>query len=206
MTTVLSGGLVFDEHRGNTLAGSMPSVGILRGVEGGQCLGRASFRIAIHERVSARPGGQSIIDNLVQVIFIETMRASLVALRHSRGLASLADPDIGLALKLMHTAPHAPWTVAVLADRVGLSRSVFAAKFKTLISRSPMQYLFDYRMSLARDLIAEGRSGVKQIAAQLGYATRDAFSIAFKRWSGLAPGAYRRRFIDHADPEDGAPR
>ncbi len=209
LTTLLSGGLVFDKHRGNTLPGSMPSVGILRGVEGSAMPWLEHIlRLLIHERASVRPGRQSIIDNLVQVICIETMRASLVALpdEWSNGLASLADPDIGLALKLMHTAPHAPWTVAVLADRVGLSRSVFAAKFKTLISRSPMQYLFDYRMGLARDLIAEGRSGVKQIAAQLGYATRDAFSIAFKRWSGLSPGAYRRRFIDHADPEDGDPR
>jgi AraC-like DNA-binding protein len=102
----------------------------------------------------------------------------------------------------MHAAPHAPWTVASLADRVGLSRSVFAARFKDRMSKSPMHYLFEFRMGLACGLIADGRSGVKQIATQLGYASRDAFSSAFKRWRGLSPGAYRRLSANCADPED----
>ena len=208
-TTLLCGGLLFDQRRGIALAGSVPSSSIVRGVDGRALpwLEQILRRI-VHERAPARPGWQSIVDHLVQVIFIETIRASVATPPHewSSGLAALADPDIGLALRLMHTAPHARWTVTALADRVGMSRSVFAARFKTLTSRSPMQYLFDYRMGLACDLIAEGRSGGKQIAAKLGYATRDAFSVAFKRWSGLTPKAYRRRCADRAVPEDDGTR
>jgi AraC-like DNA-binding protein len=94
--------------------------------------------------------------------------------------------------------------VAELARRVCLSRSVFASRFKNLLSTSPMQYLMERRMQKACELLAEGQYGIKQIASQVGYASKAAFSNAFKRWSGQSPQVYRRclpkRPTDCIDP------
>jgi AraC-like DNA-binding protein len=89
--------------------------------------------------------------------------------------------------------------VAALADRVCLSRSVFAARFKSLLSKSPMQYLFDCRMQKACAMLSEDRYGIKEIASHVGYATEGAFSNAFKRWSGQSPGSFRRLILKPHD-------
>jgi AraC-like DNA-binding protein len=207
-TALLYGGLLFDTHRREPLLSPLPSFSIVRGIEGKAVPWLEQIlRLILQEGDLAQPGAQSVVDHLIQAIFIQAIRASLVSPRDKSGsgLTAVTDPDIASALKLMQAAPYAPWTVASLADRVGLSRSVFAARFKAQVSQSPMHYLFELRMGLACGLIADGRSGVKQIAAQLGYASRDAFSSAFKRWKGLSPGAYRRLFANCTGAEDDSP-
>jgi AraC-like DNA-binding protein len=106
--------------------------------------------------------------------------------------AALMDPDIGPALRLIHAQPELPWTVALLADRVCMSRSVFADRFKSMVSLSPIRYLLECRMRKACALLMEERYSIKQIAGMVGYASEAAFNSAFKRWNGVAPGRFRR--------------
>jgi AraC-like DNA-binding protein len=82
--------------------------------------------------------------------------------------------------------------VATLADRAGLSRSAFAARFTRLVGKPPLQYLTYWRMQHAQQLLQTSTASIAQIAAQSGYQTEPAFSRAFKHWTGTAPGAYRR--------------
>jgi AraC-like DNA-binding protein len=109
------------------------------------------------------------------------------------------DPDIGRILELMHAQPELPWTVASLADRICISRSRFAERFKALLSKSPIQYLFEHRMAKACALLTEDHYKIKEIAARVGYSTEAAFSKAFKRWSGMAPGTCRKPVFPDAD-------
>ena len=91
-----------------------------------------------------------------------------------------------------------------LAQTARMSRSAFASRFKTLVSKSPARYLLECRMERACEMLAENQYGVKQIASRVGYTTGAAFSNAFKRWSGQSPGEYRRlRFKDAALTEHG---
>ena len=83
--------------------------------------------------------------------------------------------------------------MATLADRAGLSRSAFAARFTRLVGRAPLQYLTYWRMQHAQRLLRASNASIAQIAAQSGYQIEPAFSRAFKHWTGIAPGAYRRR-------------
>jgi AraC-like DNA-binding protein len=133
---------------------------------------------------------------------IQTIRTSLTALPDGRGklFAALMDPDIGPVLGLIHAQPELSWTVASLAERVCMSRSVFAARFKALVSKSPIRYLLECRMRIARALLSEGRYSIKEIAGLVGYATEAAFSSAFKRWSGQAPGHFRHNALKEAEP------
>jgi AraC-like DNA-binding protein len=96
------------------------------------------------------------------------------------------------ALGLMHQRPEEPWTVARIAEQVGLSRSAFAARFVELVGEPPLGYLTRLRMQRASLLLREGATLAK--ASQMtGYASEASFSYAFRQWAGIAPGAFRRR-------------
>jgi AraC-like DNA-binding protein len=153
-----------------------------------------TLKLILDESTLSQPGRQAIVDHLAQIIFIEAIRSCLKTLpiKNSSWLMGLLDPDIGPVLELMHAQPEFPWTVASLAKRVCLSRSVFAARFKSVLLKTPFQYLLECRMQKACTLLSEGRDGIKKIASLSGYATEAAFSNAFKRWSGKTPGAFRR--------------
>jgi len=92
----------------------------------------------------------------------------------------------------MHQKPGDPWTVDSLANQVGLSRSALAQRFTELIGQPPMQYLTRWRLQLAADLLHNSRRAVAAISADVGYDSEAAFSRAFKRELGSAPGAWRR--------------
>ena len=107
-------------------------------------------------------------------------------------LRALVDPDIWKALALMHQRPHHPWTVAELARGVGMSRTGFAVRFKEKAGVSPLDYLTQWRMQKAGDLLRQGEENVEEIALRVGYESGAAFSKAFKREMGFPPGSYRR--------------
>lgn len=93
----------------------------------------------------------------------------------------------------MHEAPHEPWTVASLAHAAGLSRSAFALRFKELTGMTPLDYLTAWRMQKAQKLIVSETSiNLAEIAGMVGYQSESAFSKAFKRETGKAPGLFRR--------------
>ncbi|PYV41555.1 MAG: hypothetical protein DMG06_16720 [Acidobacteria bacterium] len=99
---------------------------------------------------------------------------------------------LGQALALIHNAPQQSWTVASLALRVGMSRAAFAARFRELVGEPPMQYLTRWRMHKAAGMLRSGPESLAEIAGRIGYEAEAAFSKAFKRWAGHAPGAYRQ--------------
>ena len=90
----------------------------------------------------------------------------------------------------MHGAPAQPWTVAALAERVGVSRAAFARRFTTLVGEPPMSYLTGWRIALAADL-RESDDTTESIARRVGYADAFGFSVAFKRLRGVTPTGHR---------------
>ena len=82
--------------------------------------------------------------------------------------------------------------MATLASEGGLSRSAFAEKFKRTTGETPAHYLARLRVRKAMALLRTSDAGLESVAAEVGYANAFAFSKAFKREVGVAPGAYRR--------------
>jgi AraC-like DNA-binding protein len=74
---------------------------------------------------------------------------------------------------------------------VGLSRSVFAERFTEIVGQPPMQYLSLWRMQIASRLLADG-GHVAEVASAVGYESEAAFSRAFKKLVGQAPGTWRK--------------
>jgi AraC-like DNA-binding protein len=92
----------------------------------------------------------------------------------------------------MHDDPAHPWTLQELAERVGMSRSSFAQKFKETVGESPIGYLTRWRMLLAGDRLANSNDPISVISLSLGYESESAFSTAFKRVMGRSPRQYSR--------------
>jgi AraC-like DNA-binding protein len=156
---------------------------------------RLTVEHVIEELNSDRPGFESVITRLAEILFIEAVRVYLDEnsdTANSGWLAALRDQQVGQALALLHAQPHNPWTVASLAGRVALSRSAFAAKFAQLVGEPPLRYLARLRLNTASERLRSSDAKLRAIAAAVGYESVAAFVKAFKRYVGVTPGEYRR--------------
>ncbi len=98
---------------------------------------------------------------------------------------------MGKSLGLLHSRIAHPWTIADLADEVGISRSALVERFTRYVSEPPMTYLTRWRLQLAARSLERTSRGVAEIAADVGYESEAAFNRAFKREFGQPPGRYR---------------
>ncbi|QCY13321.1 AraC family transcriptional regulator [Pseudomonas sp. MPC6] len=157
----------------------------------------SSFRFAISQIAAGRVGSTTVIAKLSELLFVEAVSQYVASLPPERRgwLAGLRDPHIGRALALLHARPTEGWTAEALALEAGMSRSVFAERFTTLVGQPPMQYLTFWRMHVAAQQLREGRGNVAQIGFAVGYESEAAFSRAFKRQFGVSPGSWRRQSV-----------
>jgi AraC-like DNA-binding protein len=154
----------------------------------------ATVRFLRRETREPGIGSETIITRLIDVMFVEAVRAWLKNQPEGSAgwLGALRDPSIGTALGLIHKVPEKQWTVPSLAAQVGMSRSPFAARFTALVGQAPMTYLKHWRLQLAAKLLQNKALALSSIAEQVGYESIPAFSRVFKREFGVAPGQYRR--------------
>jgi len=111
--------------------------------------------------------------------------------RESGWLMGARDPIVGKSLGLLHSRVAHPWTIADLADEVGISRSALVERFTRYLSEPPITYLTRWRLQLAARSLEKTSRGVSEIAADVGYESEAAFNRAFKREYGQPPGRYR---------------
>jgi AraC-like DNA-binding protein len=138
-------------------------------------------------------GREAMLAKLAELMFVEALRAHLESLPpDARGwVAGLRDPQVGRALQVIHGHPCEVWNLDALARAVSMSRSSFADRFAAYVGMPPMQYLTRWRLQLASRLLEDGHT-VTRAAAAVGYQSESAFTRAFKRHVGQAPGAWRR--------------
>jgi AraC-like DNA-binding protein len=154
-----------------------------------------TLRQLIYEARYTSLGSQIMVTRLTDLIFVQAVRAWLADQPEDEGgwLGALRDGQVGKALGLMHRDPAKNWTVESLADAVSMSRSKFAARFKRLVQEPPLAYLSNLRLNLAARLLKEDGLSVGEVSQRVGYESETAFSSAFKRRFGTAPGKYRKR-------------
>jgi transcriptional regulator GlxA family with amidase domain len=104
----------------------------------------------------------------------------------------LSDARLAAAIRKMHGNPARPWTVVQLAKEAALSRSAFFDRFTRAVGVPPMEYLFAWRMAVAKGLLRREDLGLAAIAERVGYSSASTFSTAFSRHVGQPPGRYAR--------------
>ncbi|CAG9210572.1 Transcriptional regulator, AraC family [Paraburkholderia tropica] len=139
-----------------------------------------------------RPARDIVLSRLMEVLLIEALR-SVAGTQASPGLVrGLADARLAAAIRGMHEQPTRAWTVAELAKAAALSRSTFFERFSRAVGVAPMEYLLNWRMALAKDLLRRNAGRVAEIAERVGYSSASTFSVAFTRHVGRPPAQYAR--------------
>lgn len=194
LTQLTCGVVRFDHVAGRQLIALLPKVLHIDswGDDEGSWL-QSTLRFIAHEARELRPGGETVITHLADILIIQAIRSWIdSAPEAERGwLAALRDNHVGRALAVMHREPEKDWSVTSLAKEVGMSRSGFSARFTNLVGESAMRYLTQWRMQLARAQLQETTDSLSVLADRLGYQSEAAFCRAFKRVFGVPPGSVR---------------
>jgi AraC-like DNA-binding protein len=146
------------------------------------------------EMMRDEPGQDAVLDRLLDLVLIDVVRTHFAQhLADAPGwYRAQHDPLIAKAVRLLQDNPSRPWTLATLATEVNLSRSVLARRFTSLVGQPPMEFLTQWRLTLAADLILDPAETLTTVAYKVGYGTPYALSAAFKRVRGIRPGAHQR--------------
>ncbi len=164
----------------------------IRADRSGQWLEHSILHL-VEEAASGRIGSDAMLAKLSEAMFVDTLRRYVASLpeQQTGWLTGARDPIVGKSLGLLHSRVAHPWTIADLAEQVGISRSALVDRFTRYLSEPPMAYLTRWRLQLAARSLERTSRGVAEIAADVGYESEAAFNRAFKREFGQPPGRYR---------------
>jgi AraC-like DNA-binding protein len=155
---------------------------------------RSRLELIMEELRTPQPGGALIAEHLAQMVLVQALRLNMTGAAPGAvgWLYALGDRQLSVALTALHAHPGRRWTLQTLAETAGMSRSSFAQKFRATVGMPAMDYLGRWRMLLAADRLTQGRDPISVIAADLGYESESAFSVAFKRVMACSPRRYGR--------------
>jgi len=196
-TSLLCGGFALAASLPENLLSLLPPLLVLDTASSGVSRWlEPAFTLLRDEIARDAPGGTAILAKMADVFLTEIVRrylSSLDLLTATVPPAAAGDPSVSAALALLRSQPDAPWTVADLASKVGMSRTAFAARFRELVGEPPMRYLARVRLGYAAGYVSATDKTVRQIAHMVGYENESSLSKAFRRAFGRAPGEYRRQ-------------
>lgn len=194
LTKLICGYLTCDPQLSRVFLAGLPQIVKvhIRDSPSGQWL-EDTLRYSVDHGETSGPGGAAVIAKLSEVLFVETLRRYIAKLppTESGWLAGVRDPEVGKALALLHKQPAHPWTIASLANEVGVSRSVLAERFRHYLADTPMGYLTRWRLQLAAQALGSTSKSVAEVANYVGYESEPSFNRAFKREFGLPPARFR---------------
>ena len=197
-TTIVCGSLSFDRASLKPITQLMPSFILIKADQAHTLALHNTMQALASEMAEQAPGSEVVATRLGEVLFIQALRAhiaSRVGWRNKGWLRAIFDPQIGTALSAIHDSVNTPWTVESLAEAAAMSRSAFAARFKELLRQTPMEYVTEWRMQKAMQLLEQRDQKLIDVARSVGYESDASFSKAFKRVVGANPGQYLRRVL-----------
>lgn len=143
-------------------------------------------------------GAQATVTSLANTLLTHVLVSARPEQANTGLLAAASDAQIARALALIHGECGQPWTVPLLAERVGMSRTRFFEKFTQLMGEPPARYIARWRALTAADLMKRKHLSIAEIATMVGYSSEDALGRVFKRYVGSSPGLYRRSLEEAA--------
>lgn len=145
-----------------------------------------AVQLLCSELAAPRCGQPAMLASAGNMLFIGLLRHLVAHPQASSGLfVGLGDPRLAAALVAMHEQPQTAWTLALLADRAGMSRTAFATRFKDAMRTPPGKYLAQLRLLIAQRAVQSGK-GMKAAARESGYQDVSALSRALGRMNGRA--------------------
>lgn len=154
-----------DGRRAEALLRTLPPVMHLQAAEDHAAL-RWSIARMMAEMRENRPGASLAAHHLAHLMLLQALRLHL-----SRQVGdqmgwfyALKDPHVSIAIEAIHRDPAHRRTLSELAAKVGLSRSIFAQRFRERVGDTPIAYLTRWRMMLAAERLSGSRDTLSKIA------------------------------------------
>ena len=195
-TQLICGHFAFNDHARHPLLSALPSHIYIRdyGEDAGRWM-ESTLKIIGAEAGGNEMGSSLLTLKMSEIIYIQALRTflSTEGKKHS-ALAGFSDTRIASALKAIHADPAHPWTLESLARHAGLSRTAFAIKFTRYLTMTPLSYITQWRMQIARRLLVESDQPIIDVAESTGYQSEASFGRIFKRHFDIAPATYRRQY------------
>jgi len=194
-TTVITGLLSFDIVSLKPMTQLLPGLIVVKANQARTLALHSTLQLLAAEIAEPAPGAEMVAQRLAETLFIQILRTHIAsgAESHKQGwLRAIFDPQIGAGLRAIHEHVNKPWTVELLATAACMSRSAFALRFKELLGQTPLDYVTEWRMQKAIQLLQKGDKKQFEIAKSVGYETNAAFSKAFKRVVGKPPVSYSK--------------
>ena len=194
-TQLVCGHFAFNDHARHPLIDALPPIIVVRNY--GEASGKwmeNTLKIIGAEAGRAGIGNDLVALKLSEIIFAQALRAYLTDEGADKSvIAGFANPQIGRALSAIHEAPSYAWSLEELSDIARMSRTSFVNSFSQLMATTPMGYITQWRMQIARQMLADTSSSIIEIAESTGYQSEAAFGRTFKKMIGTAPATYRRQ-------------
>lgn len=153
----------------------------------------ATLRVIGEEAGGRKMGGDLIALKMSEAILAQAIRSFIESSdAQNWALGAFSDKNIARALDAFHKAPAERWTVEMLANAAGMSRTGFAVQFQKLMLMSPMEYVTAWRMEIAKKVLQQGSASLTDAAEGAGYASDSAFTRAFKKETGQTPAEFRK--------------
>ena len=194
-TQLVCGHFAFDPGAHHPLIDALPSHILIKNY------GEASGTWLEHtlKVIGAEVGHEHLGSNLIalklsEIIFAQALRAYLAAEgANTPVLAGFAEPHIARTLTAIHKSPGDAWPLERLSKIAGLSRTAFSNRFLQCTTMTPLEYLTNWRMQIARKQLTTTNEPIVKIAELVGYHPEAAFSRVLKKYHSLAPGTYRSK-------------
>jgi AraC-like DNA-binding protein len=194
-TTIVCGSLSFDRASLKPITQLLPSFILIKADQKRTLALHNTMQALALEMAEQAPGSEVVASRLAEVLIIQVLRTHIASgpERNKGWLRAVFDPQMGTALSAIHDSVKTPWTVESLAEAASMSRSAFAARFKELLGQTPLQYVTEWRMQKAIQLLEQRDKKLIDVARLVGYESDAAFSKAFKRVVGSNTGEYIKR-------------
>lgn len=202
-TTFISGFFEIDRLDARPLLNVMPKLLHLKSEQSRSRAFQSVLELLAAEADAPGLGSDAVVRRLFELLFVHAIRAFAQqwSTPKTGWLAAVSDKNLVLAVEAMHAEPQIPWTVGQLANRAGMSRSAFAARFRDVVGQAPLAYLTEWRIYQAARLIEGSANKLAVISRSVGYQSEAAFTKAFRKVMGSAPSQYKKSLAEvRADP------
>lgn len=184
----------FDGHLPKLLFGNLPTYIHVAEHSDQAAVLRWSLERYKADFFSQRPGRALVLNHLTHIMLLQILRIYLESAPKGKQnwLVATSDPQMSRVFEVMHSQYQHPWSLESLAKVAGLSRSGFALSFKKKVGIAPLDYLTNWRMQIACNLLRTDGHTIASVANAVGYDSESAFSVAFNRVIHCRPGQYQR--------------
>lgn len=150
------------------------------------------INLAALERRAKGAGAAAVLTRAAMLLFIAAFRDHpQCELLFSE---SRFHNPVARARQLIETHPFIDWTVELLARKVGMGRSNFAARFAAEVGQTPIEVATEERMKHAAHFLERSSLKIAEISERIGYRSEAAFSRRFTARYGMSPGRMRKKW------------